>query len=122
MHAATIPHTAALGLNVARLVLSLGALMSRHLLWRNADVFTGSSPVPAAPLQVGRQEPVMVLRVDKDKGYIDLSKRCETCAARLPGVSTKNPSEGEPHPPTARTLSRCANTTRAVRRDIANAA
>lgn len=25
--------------------------------------------------QVGRQEPVMVLRVDKDKGYIDLSKR-----------------------------------------------
>jgi hypothetical protein len=26
-------------------------------------------------LQVGRQEPVMVLRVDKDKGYIDLSKR-----------------------------------------------
>ena len=27
-------------------------------------------------LQVGRQEPVMVLRVDKDKGYIDLSKRC----------------------------------------------
>lgn len=26
-------------------------------------------------LKVGRQEPVMVLRVDKDKGYIDLSKR-----------------------------------------------
>jgi translation initiation factor 2 alpha subunit (eIF-2alpha) len=26
-------------------------------------------------LQVGRQEPVMVLRVDNDKGYIDLSKR-----------------------------------------------
>jgi translation initiation factor 2 subunit 1 len=26
-------------------------------------------------LQVGRQEPVMVLRVDKEKGYIDLSKR-----------------------------------------------
>jgi translation initiation factor 2 subunit 1 len=29
----------------------------------------------ASPLQVGRQEAVMVLRVDKDKGYIDLSKR-----------------------------------------------
>lgn len=28
-----------------------------------------------ATLQVGRQEPVMVLRVDKEKGYIDLSKR-----------------------------------------------
>lgn len=26
-------------------------------------------------MQVGRQEPVMVLRVDKEKGYIDLSKR-----------------------------------------------
>lgn len=26
-------------------------------------------------VQVGRQEPVMVLRVDNDKGYIDLSKR-----------------------------------------------
>lgn len=29
----------------------------------------------AARRQVGRVEPVMVLRVDKDKGYIDLSKR-----------------------------------------------
>jgi hypothetical protein len=29
----------------------------------------------AACRQVGRVEPVMVLRVDKDKGYIDLSKR-----------------------------------------------
>ncbi|RWW21647.1 hypothetical protein BHE74_00007585 [Ensete ventricosum] len=26
-------------------------------------------------IKVGRQEPVMVLRVDRDKGYIDLSKR-----------------------------------------------
>ena len=34
------------------------------------------SPMYAsAGLQVGRQEPVMVLRVDKEKGYIDLSKR-----------------------------------------------
>lgn len=26
-------------------------------------------------IKVGRQEPVMVMRVDKEKGYIDLSKR-----------------------------------------------
>lgn len=26
-------------------------------------------------IKVGRQEPVMVVRVDKEKGYIDLSKR-----------------------------------------------
>eukprot|EP00245_Coleochaete_scutata_P013848 TRINITY_DN5742_c0_g2_i1.p1 TRINITY_DN5742_c0_g2~~TRINITY_DN5742_c0_g2_i1.p1 ORF type:complete len:341 (-),score=93.97 TRINITY_DN5742_c0_g2_i1:603-1625(-) len=29
----------------------------------------------ASLIKVGRQEPVMVLRVDKEKGYIDLSKR-----------------------------------------------
>ncbi|KAF9596684.1 hypothetical protein IFM89_012883 [Coptis chinensis] len=29
----------------------------------------------SALIKVGRQEPVMVIRVDKDKGYIDLSKR-----------------------------------------------
>jgi translation initiation factor 2 subunit 1 len=33
-------------------------------------------------LQVGRQEPVMVLRVDKEKGYIDLSKRCAAQRSR----------------------------------------
>jgi translation initiation factor 2 subunit 1 len=27
-------------------------------------------------IKVGRIEPAMVLRVDEDKGYIDLSKRC----------------------------------------------
>ncbi|XP_042442109.1 eukaryotic translation initiation factor 2 subunit alpha homolog [Zingiber officinale] len=39
-------------------------------------------------IKVGRQEPVMVLRVDRDKGYIDLSKRrvseedIQTCEER----------------------------------------
>lgn len=43
--------------------------MQGHLCSRLAD------PRPSRSLQVGRQEAVMVLRVDKDKGYIDLSKR-----------------------------------------------
>ena len=38
----------------------------------------------ACSMQVGRQEPVMVLRVDNDKGYIDLSKRY---AGPFPGHS-----------------------------------
>ena len=36
---------------------------------------TCSSKRKSLVIQVGRQEPVMVLRVDKEKGYIDLSKR-----------------------------------------------
>lgn len=43
-------------------------------------------------IKVGRQEPVMVLRVDKDKGYIDLSKRRvspEDLAVRVQLVSAR---------------------------------
>ncbi|KAF3557523.1 hypothetical protein F2Q69_00017732 [Brassica cretica] len=41
-----------------------------------------------AHIKVGRIEPVMILRVDKEKGYIDLSKRrvseedIQTCEER----------------------------------------
>lgn len=46
-------------------------------------------------LQVGRQEPVMVLRVDKEKGYIDLSKRFVPWyfVIWLPGVDCQIPTD-----------------------------
>jgi hypothetical protein len=43
-------------------------------------------------IKVGRQEPVMVLRVDKEKGYIDFSKRrvSKEDVFRLPFKYTNN--------------------------------
>ena len=38
--------------------------LSRHQIWSISSL-----------IKVGQIEPVMVLRVDKEKGYIDLSKR-----------------------------------------------
>lgn len=41
----------------------------------SADMWFHRAESTWVHLQVGRQEPVMVVRVDKEKGYIDLSKR-----------------------------------------------
>ena len=65
-------------------------------------------------IRVGRTEPVVVIRVDKDKGYIDLSKRrvspedIERCtevfskgkvceSIRIPLTLTMNVSDAVPH-------------------------
>lgn len=56
-------------------------------------------------LQVGRQEPVMVLRVDKEKGYIDLSKRyvlqCVSAAPLAPDHPVSVLTAPPPAPPQA---------------------
>jgi hypothetical protein len=52
-----------------------------------------------AAVQVGRQEPVMVLRLDKDKGYIDLSKRCGQQTAAAPAHSQPQPVGGSAYAP-----------------------
>jgi translation initiation factor 2 subunit 1 len=82
--------------SVTKLIKARGVAAARHsalrcrighaggVLSRRRARAHAASPNPvfrrrvaaARALQVGRIEPVMVLRVDKEKGYIDLSKRC----------------------------------------------